>query len=330
MEKENPSKTSSNYMFLSDITPSPHNPSKIKSKKILIFFCILLAIVGVSICAFYFYRISQQPSQGKPEPITQSSEKSDEQKIHTKSPNERTINYDEMTRATIIEIKKIADGQMKICHNNGCSSYVSTKTFNENYPIYKSKTLKTFTLIEQSYGINIDVPVNDTIAESKIAKITPAIEKKLIEIGFQKYNTDLDITQQEYLNEKTGIICSLPIGSVNSYSAGCGHISWVSEEKITLINELFDAINKHGDTLTISYLNASPSDIINSKVAPYQRLTASIWSAVILFYRENPQSEWKMIDGGQGLILCDKYNADAKKAYAGEQCFDANFKEITL
>ena len=186
------------------------------------------------------------------------------------------------------------------------------KTFNEFMPRWKIAGTDIFVDMEKSYGIYSGTWMHNKETENKLFSVHEAVEAFLEDNGYVRNNGPSPLPI--YYNEKTQIVCELDEGS-EPWDLGCAKTNWVSEDRKQLAIELTEASGS-------SYLNLSSAEIIDSSIAPYQRLIAGGFAAH-LFYRVSPNDGWRFITATQDLVGCDKFNDDAKKAYAGEKCWDS-------
>ena len=231
---------------------------------------------------------------------------------------EKTDENDAAVREVIDKITEIMSDEY---------NYLS---FNKTYAdsgyspvIYKNDNLKVATNIEKRYSMQINgsVPANTNLNKTVV--------DFLQENKFEQYTYSKTVGNSgpEYLNKETGVICSLSGSAPENADITCSHTSWLSKEKIALINQLADAA---GDDYPM--IHASVADIVDSSKTPYQRLIAGSDFGVITFYRVSPDSEWKLFtDHTELAIECKQFDTDdLKKAFFGEPCEDDNGQESTV
>ena len=211
---------------------------------------------------------------------------------------------DNEVKAIVEEISDTVDGYMGNTH--------FVKTFNEFIPRWKIAGTDIFVDMEKSYGIYSGVWMHNKETENKLFSVHEVVEAFLEDNGYIR--NDGPSPSPIYYNEKTQIVCELDEGS-EPWGLGCAKTNWVSEDRKQLAIELTEAPDG-------SYLDLSSVKIIDSSIVPYQRLIAGGFAAH-LFYRVSPNDEWRFITATQDLVGCDKFNDDAKKAYAGEKCWDS-------
>lgn len=219
---------------------------------------------------------------------------------------------DNEVKAIVEGISNVIDGYMGNTH--------FVKTFNEFMPRWKIAGTDIFIDMEKSYGIYSGIWMHNKETENKLFSVHETVETFLESNGYVRNNGPSPLPV--YYNEKTQIVCELDESS-EPWGLGCAKTDWVSEDRKQLAIELTEASGS-------SYLNLNSAKIIDSSIAPYQRLTAGGFAAH-LFYRVSPNDKWQFITATQSLVSCDKFNDDAKKAYAGEKCWDpATNTEKTL
>lgn len=126
-----------------------------------------------------------------------------------------------------------------------------------------------------------------------------------------------------FYNSNNGITCSVGEFGV-PFTASCSKNTWLTDEHKELVLSLAEAAKT-------DFVSVDPSDIANSQISPYQKLTASGWNFALLFYRTSPNSEWQYFKGTQDLISCNEYTGEVAKAFAGDRCWDeATQKESTV
>ncbi len=193
---------------------------------------------------------------------------------------------------------------------------ISTVSTNDYYVGTKARDLKTLTSTEKAYGFK--AKYNDNL--DTIGKAVEKIDEELIERGFKSEESYYG--SKKYYDESNGIRCSADNSS--AATVVCAYEGWVSDETIATINELASAVKEVNGEYPYYLGVMKDHKIIDSEVSPYQRWTVSGFDAAALFYRVSPTSEWKFFTYTQAELDCDDYNTDdLKKAYAGEQCYNA-------
>ena len=146
------------------------------------------------------------------------------------------------------------------------------------------------------------------------------MEKVFAENGFVTVGEDW-IPLGEQINWGTGVICTNAGSGVPIYFA-CGHISWLSEERIALVNELAKAVMDADKGYGVGMIMAEADRIKDSEFKPYQTLQASFYGAAGLFYRTSSEAEWRFFTATQAALPCSDYDTDdLRKAYAGDICY---------
>ncbi len=128
-----------------------------------------------------------------------------------------------------------------------------------------------------------------------------------------------------------GYLCDY--SSSGFFYISCGHTSWISEEKKTLMKELTDVYVASGMTTregnTPIYMDASSDDVAYNKGKTYQILTVALSNAGADFYRKGTDGEWKFAFGGQVGPGCSEFNTDElKEAFEGHICYDVNIGDF--
>lgn len=302
-------------------TPIQQKHSHHKAKLAIILVIIFLLGAGAGFCVNQFLlpkNASQQEttsSESSPQPTTTNDASSDTNFAPSES--------DKAVLDVIAELDKVSSSHMTITDGQSTSTDSGLPIYNYTFPLYFDEQAQTATALEKSYGLYWHYDSKDAKWDKKGNGLNDVITKKLKELGFEKYR-DIDAWHEEYINSQSGVICDAG-GSTNPYKVVCGHTSWLSEEKLALVRALAKADPDE------PLIDADPAKITDSTNAPYQKLTVGLSNAAGLFYRTSPDSEWVFIDGTQDFVPCEKFNNDARKAYAGEKCYDkTKNKEITL
>ena len=292
-----------------------------KAKLVIIFVVVFLIGAGTGFCInqFLLSKGTSQQETASDENIPQPTATADTTSVNTKFASSES---DKAVLSVVAELEKVGNSQMTITEGQAMYSADSLTTYDYTYPYYLDEQSQVATMLEKSYGLYYNYGSDDTKWSEKGDRLSDVMTKKLKELGFTSYKIDVMGAENEYINSQTGIICN----SVSHipYHVVCGHTSWISEEKLSLVRDLAKAAD-------LSYTDADPADITDSSVAPYQRLYAGVSNAVGLFYRTSPDSELIFIGGTQEAVSCDEFDAEARKAFAGEQCYDYEKEEaVTL
>lgn len=191
-------------------------------------------------------------------------------------------------------------------------------------PFYRASSMKAYTQVDGSLCFETQT------AEGVMATLVDAspMISALTSSGFTAYSPEYYWPpHQQYLNENTGVICS-----VAEYGANCGHINqqtitdkWA--EYLNGIGAAYYAAEQEYPVITDRSIipsdnNTSPV-INNSDYESYQYTSIGIQNATSLFYRSSPTSEWIYFKSTQELIDCNEYTGETQKAFAGYDCYDS-------
>ena len=298
-------------------TPVTNNSNQQSRKGSTI--AIIMTIIAVCGIGFGIYGMAQssqkdrQFSDLKTQPIANCNKCSTTNKIDpteiestpktTNSSNNNSSADDEEVMALIEQIEE----------NVILDNSASIKTFNETLGYLKIPGTDIWVNSEKSYGINYN-------NQADYNTLKTLLETFFKSNGFIQDNEEGPYTSSLYYNEKSQITCEL----YGTFSISCIKNDWISEERKQLARELADISG-------VKLLTLNTNKIVDSSITPYQRLSASGGGSECLFYRTSSNAKWKFITCTQTIINCDKFNDDAKKAYAGEICWDeATNAEKTL
>lgn len=217
-------------------------------------------------------------------------------------------------------VRAIVDVMQKVATET--SGVGDIKVYDRTSPMVKDQNAKTLLNLEKSYGLYAFSELDNNIDKS--TAITGAIEKKLRELGFVD-NDDISgpaylVGGGNFINRDSGIVCNISGGL--PFTVGCGHVSWLSNESITLANELSDAYYAVNNTYPFS-IGVKNRTVNDSSVSPYQTMKVPVSNAMGLFYRTSPDAKWQFFTATQAVINCSSFNTqDLKNAFAGETCWD--------
>lgn len=127
--------------------------------------------------------------------------------------------------------------------------------------------------------------------------------------------TDYDyLGKNLYYNANKDVYCRASISVPLNFSCSSGN--WITEEQAAFVTDLARIAN-------VNSISASPSNIQDSSVSPYQTLEARGAGYTALFYRTSPSSEWQFFTGTQAILDCEDFSTeDLKNAFAGTICWD--------
>lgn len=203
------------------------------------------------------------------------------------------------------------------------TTYSVQDVYDSDNPAYLATGAKAPTSTEKSFGFIITAPDQPEL----IKKMAENAKTKLVKIGFTVYK---DATQDiagdlGWYNGTDRIICTPLRNAYNTLSFSCAHTSWISTEKVALINGLAEAYkNKEGEYP--AFISAKPEDVENSPYQPYQKITATMRGFAGLFYRASSDAKWVYFMSTQSAIPCKAYEDDAgaRHAFQGDVCQDAS------
>ncbi len=229
--------------------------------------------------------------------------------------------FEELKAAIIKQADDTGLGLYEIVDESGMLAYEFEKGYSTTLDFDYGLTLKQATDELKSYS-------------SKISNNQPFLDK-LIAI-LQKHGleqTQIDdgrywvMDYYYYFANDDGVFCKFPRGDVYyPFRIACGHKDWISDEKKQLIKELVDAVKK----VSISdngghpwFIELIPGRPVTKKNG-YEVLWALEPDVPLIFYREEG-GEWIFFEAPSGLVDCDRYDTDEKKAaFEGERCYDLN------
>lgn len=309
-----------------------HTPKKSQKNVIIAVVLALVILAGVGIGIWCAISASNEKKDDDSSKVEDPDDSDDEEEPDDEKPTEAEI-----------EAKKLADTQditekMKKALKEYLVTDDGTELFefkdgNNATVLYRAADMEVAIPLVKTVGFtgnSVDgvseedmLPLWDKMNSEEYSKM---IEKVFTENGFVKTGEDWT-PLGEYVNWETGVICTNITSGMPIYF-GCGHISWLDADEVALANELAGAyLAKEGKPL--GSVSVKVADIENSSVAPYQRLDASIYGAVGLFYRVSPEAKWQFFMGTQSPLSCSDYNTeDLRKAFAGEVCYNESEESI--
>jgi len=278
-------------------SPEPAPAKKSKAVVWLLSFLLILTIAAAAVFAYFYFtgQTSQPAPQGGSSEITPTPDNPDTQEPEDDdSEVEEIINKIYEALADNFEYspeKSTGDGStIKIPNTD-----VYTKS-NKSYDVI---------LFDQNDTTNIMNKAH-VYAES-VLKDNGFVGEDGVILGYIGNST-------MFYKSDSGIYC-FESGASAPFRASCSKETWISDDSKDLVLSLAKTANQ-------KYIAADPSNITDSSVIPYQRITASGLNAAMLFYRVSPDSEWQFFVGTQGVLLCSDYTDDVAKAFAGEICWD--------
>lgn len=293
---------------------------KQKQFKILIITSIIIGLIGISFGIFSIIQnidkdkqisnLKKQAESSSRNDIDKSKTENSQDNSQSQNSNQPNNNQSSNTKNTKeeIEVNSIIE---KI--NDAINTQLGAKfnkTHNGFLPTFQIPNTDIFTNLEKSFSLDPGTLLENKDFSNKIYNLKQAIKAVLKHNGYVAKNGPSEFPF--YYNESSQIICE--VQELSDPLVGCGSIKWLSEERKQLVLEL-SRVSK------VKYLNLSAAKIINSKITPYQRMIIGGF-ANHLFYRNSSNSKWQFVQSTQSLFACDNFNNDAKKAYAGETCWD--------
>lgn len=190
------------------------------------------------------------------------------------------------------------------------------RTYNEAFVIYRSNDWKSATDLSLTYGFEVSSSISPSW--KTVETLISALTNELLQRGFQEYQLKT-MGSKEYINEQTGIICSVGEASL-PYTFGCSSVNWYDAENVELINDLAEAYKKQEGDYP-HFIATSESAVEDSGYERYQRLMVNLYGAAGWFYRVSPESEWVFFRGAQDAIPCSDFNTDdLRRAFVGVGC----------
>ncbi len=282
-------------------------PKKRVGLGILITILVLLLVGGALATGYLWGNNTIKPIDSNGDENTAQSENG-ESKV---SADTKMINDETEVKELISQIYSILEKKVE-------RPGLLVKTYNNNSVYYQLEDMANPTNLEETYGIYYnygDISNTQNLSED--------IKNIFSDLGFGSYKIIVGISElPEYVNSNKQIICTVSWSASASAYISCGKTNWISNSKKALINNLAEAMSQE------SYRGAivvDESNIVNSSIAPYQTLNAAISNAAGVFYRNDPNSEWKFFATTQMIIPCEKYSEhpdaeNIKKAFADQEC----------
>lgn len=317
------------------LAPSTTKVKKVSRKLVIGAFGIVLlgGLIGFLSCYVVFANPGEESFEEKLGKVVESTEGSGIAEVKDEATGEtvKVIKVPVGNSDDDVAVREMAEKLFKVANNmiyDGSDWHPSlVRTYNELYPWYRPEGLKTTTEMTLSYGLQFVIDVDGGFGnyngrEEKIlnGEVRDALIEELKRNGFTEY-LSRPIWGDQYLNEEAGIICGVE-GPGLAFRAVCSSVNWYSTDNWDLKDELAEAYKqKEGDYPLIIRVDAG--NIKDSGYERYQRLTAGVSNAAGLFYRVNPESEWKFFQATQAEIECSAYNTDdLKRAFVGERCWN--------
>ncbi len=293
-----------------NVTPVTETPAPVAEKrknsngngwKVATVVATVAAICGVGFGAYGMVQNNQNQAKTTSNNNTSNT---------NEAPAENVAADDDEVKELVNQISSVVDEYMGNIHFR--------KTYNEFLPSWKMAGTDIFINMEKSYGIDSGVWSHNKETEAKLFTVHEPVEAFLVKNGYvRKEGTS---TLPVYYNEKTEIICELSESS-SPWDMGCAKTNWYSAESAELATELAEISGS-------DYVGLTSAKIKDSSVSPYQTLIASGHNAAMLFYRKSPNDKWEYLTTTQAAVDCDLYNEDAKKAFAGDSCWDTKTESL--
>jgi len=191
-------------------------------------------------------------------------------------------------------------------------------TYDEMVILYQPQGFKAEIALNLSYGFTIYTDSSQKGCGQQLGALELAIRDALLSNGFEQYK-EPGMATTEYINEQTGIICSVEEPSL-PYSFGCASVNWYDADEMDLVNDLAEAYRAKKSDYPY-YISVDENAIEDSGYEQYQRVRVDFMGGWGLFYRVDPKSEWQFFGGGQDAPLCSEFNTeDLKRAFVGRGC----------
>ncbi len=301
MEQDNLSFNNSNQL---------NQPAPKKSKNPLLVPLILVSVLALAGIGFGVFEILAQ----KLPKSSVSSENENPEVAKDNAPEKDELEVKSSNKETEVkEVKEIV-GKIyeKLADELGARNFYQIFG-NGSFILLPDSDL--YTLSEESYGVSSTIASLDSDFERQTMDNASDYVEEVLTANDYAFVEEVGLGGNKlFYNSDKKIYC-LSDQDTFPFDVDCANVNWISNEK----KELVLTLAKVAD---VNYVNAKVANIENSPVSPYQRLTASSWNYAMLFYRPSPDSDWVYITGTQDLVSCDIYDEEAKKAYAGEKCWD--------
>lgn len=311
------------------ITPDQPSAKKNPNKKLII--TLAAALVGLAVIigvVLLIMNLNKKPETVSPAESSAKTETAKTEKTLTSAEKEAAV------KEVLTELKAAVTtttnpaGAAEETNDNTETTTEFQDVYDSASPLYKPEDMEVGLAMEKSFGIYYTKEVPEGSDLSDIRFMVNKIRSKLEELGFSIY-TGVELTSgtTEYINEADEIICS-GIETTLPLTISCSHLSWLSAEKIALVDLLAKAYYEKEKTYP-AIIDATQADVKNSIYEPYQKLTASLGDAAGLFYRATKSASWVFFAGTQAALPCEDYYADtgARRAFAGDVCYDKTTQE---
>lgn len=277
---------------------------------------VILAIAGIAASVYFF-----MDNNNKTAEITNLKSKIDLLKLETGA--EFIEKEENGAEVTIVEISDSSQQEVKNIAKQIYDSVSSNITGGRFYTVFSDGSFikipgtDIWTTSNESYGVISEVSYYDSSIEKQIMDTAYSYAKEVLSNnGFVETKDEISMSTKLFYNSNTSIYCMVSESSL-PFRAECSKDTWISDEDKELVVSL-------AKNFGYSYIAAKSSNIKNSSVSPYQRLTANGAGAALLFYRVSPNSEWQFFTATQAELLCSDYDTnDLKNAFAGERCWDS-------
>ncbi|MBR0431021.1 hypothetical protein IJJ05_01905 [Candidatus Saccharibacteria bacterium] len=296
-------------------TVAPEKPKKSKGLIATIVILSILAVAAIA-AAVYFYLDASNKVAANSElqaKLDLLKTETGAELIETTENGTTTVNTPELERS---KVKKIVQQVYQ-----SVSSNISDGRFETVYSdssMIKIPDSTVYTSSNESYGVTswgfytYSNAGDDIMANAHIYAETVLADNGFIE--------DKELMSSKlFHNSDNGIYCDVSENSL-PFSMSCSKDTWISDENKNLALALAKAAN-------VFFVSADTSNITDSTISPYQRLTAGGPGAVLLFYRVSPDADWQFFTGTQDSIPCSNYTGDVAKAFAGDICYDESTSE---
>lgn len=242
-------------------------------------------IYGIEKSALSEERVSELKVQIKNEDGTTTTLETNKIEIN-ESPNTITIS-DSIIMDGDTEVKNLIEQISKNVDAALLNGAHLNKTFNEVMPRFKVDGINVDA--EKSYGISSgDVRGASSSDVMALDGVAVAVLK---ENGFTKIE-GVGMVDSTYYNTEKQIVCETS-GASDPWTMGCAKTTWVSESRIQLARELYEASG-------LNYLNLNSVDITDSEVAPYQRMVVGGYAAHLFYRRKDGDGKWHYVTSTQG------------------------------
>ena len=303
----------------SPVIDAPQKNSKNRGLIIALIICIILACGGVGFGLYEYFKNRNQANT----PQTTNTPANDQNANNTPATDIDTSMEDVQT---VVDL--IADNVSSLSSN-----IVYDKSYNNTPSGRIIVGDDVVTSADKSIGFKLNEDYVNSTSEPKANMVSfddirNTITNTLINNNFTPLFVD-GFGDTLFYKSTKNIYCELP-SSMSLFMAflSCASGSWISPERAELTIAIEESLGRTDSHFNFVY--ATTADIEDSSIAPYQRLAADGFNAKLLLYRVSEDSEWHFITATQVSPDCDKFNDDAKKAYAGTKCRTADFTEITL